>query len=104
MVVCRKVKFFIDCPIYDDVILSVFIANPVFTDIIPVLENLIGYVRIYFPLDATREILAKFRPLLCLQDTTMTKGCTLLALFLPSRLSAEEHKTHGHALCCGWLR
>lgn len=69
-------------------------------DISQVLENLISQLRNYFPIEATRAILAEFRPLLCPWDSSMAKGCQLLNLFLPSRLAPEEHAKFGYTL---WL-
>lgn len=66
-----------------------------------VLENLIGYARTYFPVEATLEMLNEFRPLLCPWDTSIEKGFDLLNLFLPTRLTPLEHENQGFGLWIG---
>jgi proteasome activator subunit 4 len=48
------------------------------------LRSLIKYSRPYFPLSATKEILAELRPLMCPLDVTMGKAMSYYEMFLPT--------------------
>ncbi|XP_025835713.1 proteasome activator complex subunit 4B-like [Agrilus planipennis] len=55
------------------------------------LKNLIRFCRIYFPVEATQEILDEFRPLLC-PHSTADIACAIeyLELFLPVIMKPEQ--------------
>lgn len=55
-----------------------------------VVENMIRVCRLYFPLGATKEILAEVEPLLCPFDMTMQGAMVYLELFLPTTLTPEQ--------------
>lgn len=45
----------------------------------------------YFPVASTREMLAEWRPLLCVFDVVMQKAISNMELFLPTIMPPEEH-------------
>ncbi|XP_014668208.1 PREDICTED: proteasome activator complex subunit 4-like [Priapulus caudatus] len=64
------------------------------TNIDGAVKNLIKACRVYFPAEATREMVAEWRPLMCPFDTTMSKAMQCFELFLPTILPPELHE-HG---------
>ena len=54
------------------------------------LEELIGYCRYYFPLEATQEMLEEWRPMLCPFDESMTKAMQYFSTFLPTMLKPSQ--------------
>ena len=64
------------------------------------LRSLIKYSRPYFPLSATREMMAEWRPLMCPLDVTMGKAMTYYEMFLPTYGVAAKHPAATYEL---WL-
>lgn len=62
-----------------------------------VLRSLIKNCRDYFPLEATKEMLEEWRPLLCPFDMTMAMGVGLFETFLPTKIDPSNHQ-HGYLL------
>lgn len=62
-----------------------------------VLRNLIKQCRDYFPLEATKEMLEEWRPLLCPFDMTMGMAIGLFETFLPTKIP-PSNKQHGYTL------
>ncbi|XP_043911057.1 proteasome activator complex subunit 4 [Protopterus annectens] len=56
-----------------------------------ILKTLVKCCRVYFPDDATAEMLEEWRPLMCPFDVTMQKAISYLELFLPTSLPCELH-------------
>lgn len=56
-----------------------------------ILKTLVKCCRVYFPDDATAEMLEEWRPLMCPFDVTMQKAISYLELFLPTSLPHELH-------------
>ncbi|KAI0208909.1 Proteasome activator complex subunit 4A [Lamellibrachia satsuma] len=61
------------------------------TNIENVVKNVVRVSRVYFPIEATQEMLDEWRPLLCPFDVTMMRGISFFELFLPTSLPPEEH-------------
>uniref|UniRef100_A0A672JH14 Proteasome activator subunit 4b n=1 Tax=Salarias fasciatus TaxID=181472 RepID=A0A672JH14_SALFA len=58
-----------------------------------ILKALIKSCRLYFPASSTKEMLAEWRPLLCVFDVAMQKAISNMELFLPTIMPPEEHIT-----------
>uniref|UniRef100_A0A672JGF3 Proteasome activator subunit 4b n=1 Tax=Salarias fasciatus TaxID=181472 RepID=A0A672JGF3_SALFA len=56
-----------------------------------ILKALIKSCRLYFPASSTKEMLAEWRPLLCVFDVAMQKAISNMELFLPTIMPPEEH-------------
>ncbi|XP_028989298.1 proteasome activator complex subunit 4B-like isoform X2 [Betta splendens] len=61
------------------------------TSVDHVLKALIRSCRLYFPASSTWEMLAEWRPLLCVFDVAMQKAVGYMELFLPTVVPPEEH-------------
>ena len=64
----------------------------------PPLQTFVDFVFSYFPIEATKEMLLEFRPLMCPTDATKTNAATnrpTLGLVSPS--SGSDHKTSNAA-------
>ncbi len=57
-----------------------------------VLRTVVKLCRDYFHIEATEEMLAEWRPLLCPFDMTMPMGVSLFAAFLPTKIYPKNHK------------
>ncbi|XP_060063003.1 proteasome activator complex subunit 4-like [Ylistrum balloti] len=62
-----------------------------------VLKNLIKHCRHYFPLEATKEMLEEWRPLMCPFDVTNIKAIHYFEYFLPTNLPPHQQE-HGWKL------
>ena len=49
-------------------------------------------------MESTQEMLNEWRPLMCIYDVSMEKAISYFELFLPTRMSAEEHEQGGYKL------
>lgn len=56
-----------------------------------VLKTLVKQCRIYFPVEATQEMLDEWRPLLCPYDVTHIKAMNSFEYFLPTNLPLSHH-------------
>lgn len=52
--------------------------------------NFVSYARAYFDLNATREMLEDWRPMMCPFDLSFAHAFELFDLFLPSLLREHE--------------
>ncbi|XP_028331301.1 proteasome activator complex subunit 4B [Gouania willdenowi] len=57
-----------------------------------ILKALIKSCRLYFPVSSTNEMLAEWRPLLCVFDVSMQKAVSNMELFLPTIMRPDEHR------------
>jgi hypothetical protein len=57
--------------------------------------NFIRYARVYFERDATKEMLADWRSLLCVFDSSMATAFERFKFFLPTLLYEHESE-HGY--------
>uniref|UniRef100_A0A915A2Z6 Proteasome activator Blm10 mid region domain-containing protein n=1 Tax=Parascaris univalens TaxID=6257 RepID=A0A915A2Z6_PARUN len=62
------------------------------------LHDVIIGLREIFPLTATKEILDEIRPYIAVFDTSMERFMHLFSVFIPLKMSAEEHERYGAGL------
>ncbi|VDI21300.1 proteasome activator subunit 4 [Mytilus galloprovincialis] len=56
-----------------------------------VIKSLVKQCRVYFPIEATQEMLDEWRPLMCPFDVTHIKAMHCFEYFLPTNLPPSEH-------------